>query len=219
LADDGSPGETRRVVGIVSDVRQSHVDDSQLDAYVPFLEGAGRFAFVFVRGVTPTVWDSNVRAAVAAVDPEVAIGSAESLQNGLDRERQRPRFLAMRLTVFAVIASGMALIGMYGVITYAVRQRQREIAIRMAVGATRGSVVALFLRQGALVLGGGLVIGLWGALGLGRVLESYLYGVTPAQPHLLIAVSLTFAVIGLVAIWWPARRAAMIDATIVLKQE
>lgn len=218
-SDDGDTREIRRVVGVVSDVRQSHNDDNQFDAYVPFMQQAGRFAFIYLRSPTTASWESDLRTAVADVDPEVALGTLERLEAGLEQERQRPRFLAMLLVVFAVAASGMALVGMYAVIAYAVRQRQREIAIRMAVGANAGSVMWLFLRQGGLVLLGGLVAGLVGAVGLGRVLQSYLHGVAPTEPGLLAAATMAFAVSGFAAIWWPARRAASTDAAIVLKEE
>ena len=218
-SDDGARREIRRVVGVVNDVRQSHRDDSQLDAYVPFLEQAGRFAFIYLRTPATPSWESDLRAAVAAVDPEVALATPQWLQAGLEQERQRPRFLALLLTVFAVVACGMALVGMYGVIAYAVRQRQREVAIRMAVGANARAVMWLFLRQGGLVLLGGLGAGVAGAMGLGRVLQSYLHGVAPSEPGLLAAATLAFAVSGLVAVWWPARRAALTDAAIVLKEE
>ncbi len=213
------PGDVRRVVGVAGDVRQSHADTNQRDAYLPLLQEADRFAFVYLRQPRSPAWESELRGAVANVDREVAISAARRLDTGLEQERRRPRFLAGLLTMFAVSACGMALVGLYGVIAYGVRQRQREIAIRMAIGADRGAVTRLFLVQGAVVLGVGLAAGLWGAVHLGRVLESYLHGVTPADPRLLALALAGFALTGLVATWWPARRAAAINAAIVLKDE
>jgi ABC-type antimicrobial peptide transport system permease subunit len=124
----------------------------------------------------------------------------------------------MLLTVFAGLACLLALIGVHGVIAYAVRQRRREVAIRMAVGASRRSVTTMFIRQGAIVLAIGMVAGLVGAIGLGRVLESQLFGVRPGDPRVLTWAVAGFAVSGLLAMWWPAARAASTDPANVLKE-
>jgi ABC-type antimicrobial peptide transport system permease subunit len=121
--------------------------------------------------------------------------------------------------MFATIASLVALVGMHGVIAYAVRQRQREIAIRMAIGADTRRVTRMFLRHGAMVLAGGLSAGVGGAIGLGRVLQSQLYGVGPSEPHVLVLAVLVFGLSGLAAILWPAWRAASTDPVLVLREE
>ena len=105
----------------------------------------------------------------------------------------------------------LALLGIYGVIAYTVRQREREIAIRLAIGADRGIITRLFLQQGASVLAVGLMMGVGGALLLGRLLETQLFGVRAADPVAIALVAVSFAVCGLAAIAWPARAAASVD--------
>jgi putative ABC transport system permease protein len=108
---------------------------------------------------------------------------------------------------------------MHGVIAYAVRQRQREIAVRIAIGADPRAVSAMFLRYGAWVLGVGVLLGVGGALGLGRVLQSQLYGVRPAEPGILLTAVAVFSAVAFIAVLWPARRAASVDPLVVLKDE
>jgi putative ABC transport system permease protein len=112
----------------------------------------------------------------------------------------------------------LSLVGIYGVIAYAVRQREREIAIRMAVGAAGRDVLAMFLRQGAVVLACGLALGVVAAVGLGRVLETQLFGVRPAEPAVLAAMTMAFAMCGIAAVAWPARAAAGMDPAAALKE-
>lgn len=106
-----------------------------------------------------------------------------------------------------------------GVIAYAVGQRSREIAVRLAIGASPSAVVGLFVRQGLVVIGVGLAAGLGGAVALGRLLEAELFGVTPADAGLLASASALLAVAALVAAWWPARRAARVEPAVLLREE
>lgn len=117
----------------------------------------------------------------------------------------------------AALAVVLSLVGICGVIAYAVRQRGREIAIRMAVGAAGRDVLAMFLRQGAGVLACGLTLGVLAAIGLGRVLETELFGVQPAEPAVLATMTLVFALCGMAAIAWPAQTAAGMDPAAALK--
>lgn len=207
------------IVGVVNDVRQTHADNDLFDAYVPLAQRASRFAFLYVRRPQSATWESDLRSAVADVDAVVALGAPRSLESGLEQERARPRLLAYLLSVFAVFACAFALVGMYGVIAYAARQRQREIAVRIAIGADARSVTLLFLRHGFVVLLGGILAGLAGAMALGQVLRSQLYGVRSVEPRVLAVAAIAFGLCGLLAIWWPASRAASTDPVLVLKDE
>ena len=207
------------VIGVVNDVRQSHTDNDLSDVYLPLAQRPGRFAFLYIRGTQSPTWEAELRSAVASVDPEVAVGAPRALQLGLEQERGRPRFLAVLLTVFAVFATVLALVGMHGVIAYAVRQRQREIAVRIAIGANARSVTRMFVKHGLVVLMAGIAAGILGALALSQVLRSQLHGVRPAEPRTVVLAALAFAVCGIVAIWWPAWRAASTDPVLVLKEE
>jgi putative ABC transport system permease protein len=229
----GDPADTsdavptwHSVVGVVGDVRQTHADVDRADVYVPLLQRADRFAFVHVRLARASMTASGspdsepaLRAALAEIDPEVSMGAPRLLDVVVDQERARPRFLASLLVAFATFAGLLALVGMYGAIAYAVRQREREIAVRMAIGADRQAVTRLFVRQGALVLGAGLMLGAGAAIVSGRLLESQLFGVRSGDPWLLTLTTLGFATCGLLAIWIPARRAAAMDPAAALKQE
>ena len=207
------------VVGVVADVRQSHSDTDLDDAYLPLAQGASRFAFLYLRAPKSPTWETDLRAAVAGVNPEVALGTPRPLLLGIEQERARPQFLAYLLTTFAALACILALVGMYGVVAYAVRQRQREIAVRMAVGADARAVTMMFVRGGSLVLASGLSMGVAGAMALGRVLQSQLYGVQPAEPRVLLSAIVVFGTVALGAIVWPAWRAAATDPSLVLKAE
>ena len=216
------PPETMsyRVVGVAADVRQTHTDSNLLDAYVPLLQTAGRFTFLYMPVSAPTpAWERELREAVAGIDPEVAVGVPRVLQAALDQERLKPRVLAWMLSAFAAFAALLALLGMYGVVSYAVQQREREVAVRMAIGADRRSVTGLFVRQGSLVLVAGVVAGALGAIGMGRILSAQLYGVGRTDPTVIASAAALLMVCGLVAIWWPARRAASTDPAAVLKAE
>jgi predicted permease len=216
------PAQTaiHRVVGVAADVRQTHDDADRLDAYVPLMQTAGRFTFLYLPVATATpAWERELREAVAGLDSEVAVGAPRPLQSAIDQEHLKPRVLAWMLSAFAVFAALLALLGMYGVVSYAVRQREREIAVRMAVGADRRSVTALFMRQGSVVLALGVIAGALGAIGMGRLLDAQLYGIGRADPFVIGSAAAGLACCGLAAIWWPARRAAATDPAAVLKAE
>src|SRR4029079_11927087 len=132
----------------------------------------------------------------------------------VDDENRRlagTRFLTAMLSAFGAFAAFLTIVGMYGVIAYAVRQRQREFAIRLALGATRQAVTSLSMRSGGTVLAIGLIAGSVRAAGAGRVLRSQLYGVPRIDIWSLGGAAALLAVAGLAAIWWPARRAGSVD--------
>jgi ABC-type antimicrobial peptide transport system permease subunit len=148
---------------------------------------------------------------------DVVVGRLSLSQQKYPDAARRSRFLASLLAVFSLVAAVLALLGIYGVIAYTVRQREREIAIRLAVGADRGMITRLFLQQGAAVLAVGLTMGVGGALLLGRLLQTQLFGVRAADPVAIALVALPFAACGLAAIGWPARAAASVDPAAALK--
>ena len=141
------------------------------------------------------------------------------MQAIVDGITARPRFLGSLLSAFALVAAALALVGVYGVVAYAVRQREREIAVRLAVGASPSAVTRLFVRQGGWIIAAGLMLGVLATLATGRLIESQLSMVTPRDPVALIVAVSAFALAGLLAVWWPARRAAATDPAIALKSE
>jgi putative ABC transport system permease protein len=219
--DDAEPVPVSRViVAVVGDVKQFPADTDLAEAYVPLLQPPGRFVFALVRTAgAPEEWLPQIRTAYRDIDPEIAIQRSRSLATVMNEMTARPRFLTWLLTSFALIAAVLALIGAYGVIAYAVRQREREIAVRLAIGADPARITRLFLRQGSWILAVGLTAGIAVVLAGGRLLESQLFGVTARDPLTLTAAVVAFACAGLSAIWWPARRAATTDPALALRAE
>jgi putative ABC transport system permease protein len=224
------------VIGVVEDVRHSHTDTELADAYLALAQGPAPTVFAYLRtspelkfgpadvgrnfssGKDRVSFERGIRDAIAAIDPDLALGTPRPLAEILDQQRAAPRLLASLLVVFAALAMMLSLVGIYGVIAYGVRQREREIAIRMALGAEGRDVLGMFLRQGGVVLACGLALGVLAALALGRVLETQLFGVRPAEPAVLAAMTAAFAVCGLAAIVWPSRRAATMEPAPALKE-
>jgi putative ABC transport system permease protein len=215
----GSPfGPWRTIVGVVGDIRQGYDDADLRDIYVPFLQAPGRFASIHVRTAgAVSFWEEKVRVAAAQLDPFVQIAPAKTILSE-DRQGAGTLFLTSLLTGFATFAALLAALGIYGVTTYAVQQREREIAIRVAIGASRGSVVRLFLKDGARILAIGLGLGLIGTFGVSKILQNQVYGVRAFDVVTLLSVFALMSAIGLMAIGQPARRGAMRDPMSCLKE-
>ena len=218
-ANQTMPPRAYRVVGIVADVRHAHTDEDLADAYISLLQSPSATAFVYVktRGAVAGL-EPDLRSLLTRVDPDLALGMPRDLAGILDQQRAGSRLLAFLLGLFAAFAAVLALVGIYGVIAYAVRQREREVAVRLAVGADRRRITLLFLRQGAVVLAAGLAVGVGASVLLGQLLRTLLFGVAPADPAVLTAATAAFALCGLVAVSWPARTAASTDPARALKE-
>ena len=210
----------RTIVGVVADVRQEPADEDPFDVYVPLGQSPQRFATSIIRTRgSPELWLPAVRTAFRNVDPEISLTRARPLRDVADEGLARPRFLAWLLVAFGAVAMLVSMVGVYGTMAYAVRQREREIAVRMAMGARRGHVVGMFLREGAVVILTGLALGLLGALATGRLLESQLFGVQPGDPTTITAAVALLGGVALAAVWWPSRRAASTDPAVALRVE
>jgi putative ABC transport system permease protein len=220
-AEEGRTAETSRlIVGVVRDVRQEPGDEEPADVYVPLMQVPERFAVAIVRtSGSPGGWLAPLRSAFRDIDPEISVTRARPLQEVAGEIRSRPQFLASLLAAFAAIAAFIAIVGVYGMIAYGVRQREREIAVRIAIGANPRQVSRLFLREGGIVLAAGLALGVAAALATGRLLESQLFGVRPEDPVALATAVAAFGAAGLFAVWWPSRRAAATDPAIALRIE
>ncbi len=217
-APPNTPPTSVLVVGVVGDIRHAHTDEDLADAYVPMLQNAVPGAFVYIRAPgDQSVVERELRGLLARVDPDMGLGVPRPLGDILDQQRAGSRFLASLLVVFSSFAALLALIGIYGAIAYTVRQREREIAVRLAVGADGAVITRLFLRQGGLVLSVGLLAGVAGAILLGRVLQTQLFGVQAFDPVIIAAVAVAFGLCGLAAVALPARAAARTDPAIALK--
>jgi putative ABC transport system permease protein len=179
-----------------------------------------RFTFILVRTAGgPAGVVNPLRTALHDVDPEFVAHRARPLQSVRDETTAGARYMTSLLSAFALAAAALALIGVYGVIAYAVRQREREIAVRLAIGADPSRIVRLFVRQGAIVLAAGLALGVVATLPAGRLIESQLFGVMPRDPVAIAFAVVAFGAAGLLAVWWPARRAAATAPAIALRCE
>ena len=161
---------------------------------------------------------ADVRAAVASVDPELAVHRAVPMTDVVGRGIKRERFALVLMAAFATVALLLATVGLYGVLAYAVRQRTREIGIRIALGATATRIHLTVLRQAAIVLGAGLLVGTVGARVLGRWLAGLAFGITPSDPRIFLAAIALLTVTGLLAAWLPARRASRVGPGIAIQQ-
>jgi len=160
-----------------------------------------------------------VKQQVRAVDSMIPVSNMRSLDFYVSSSVAKERFNTILLGTFATLAVLLALIGVFGVISYSVSQRTREIGIRMALGARGADVSRLVIREGMLLAGIGIVIGIGGALMLTRLLSSMLFGVKPHDVPTFAAVSALLAGAALLAAWLPARRAAKVDPMIALRYE
>jgi hypothetical protein len=200
--------EWRTVVGIARDVRQAYDDGERSDFYTPRTPD-GRFGTFYVRAgaATPQLFDA-FRGAALEIDPE-AIIDPPRLVAADDKTFAGTRFLTMLLTGFAVLAAFLAMLGIYGVTAYAVQQRHKEVALRVALGASERAVMRMFLREGALLLGVGTAAGLIGGGTVSRMLRSQVFGVQASDPSTYVAAAALLLAAGLGTVFWAARGAAL----------
>jgi putative ABC transport system permease protein len=216
-------GETwYTVVGVVGDVRQFGLaQETVAQAYVPLAQTpAGLAGRVLIRtAANPLSFAGMLRDTVHAVDPNQPVEAIQTLNDLRSEALAAPRLTATLLGIFAAVALLVTLAGIGGVIATSVTQRTREFGLRMALGATRESVLTMVLRQGLTLVVIGLVVGIGGAFGAGRVLSSYLYQTTTTDPVIFAGVAGVFIVAGILACLVPARRATTVDPLIALRSE
>jgi putative ABC transport system permease protein len=234
------PTQSRRVtvIGVVDNLRQtSPTDDVFPEIFVdyrqflPVLEqwnateskqnelAIGFLSFALRTGGDPSSAVPRIQRIVNAVDPNIGIDAIAPMTRLVSNTVARQRFYAVMLGTFAVIAVVLAIVGIYGVLSYAVVQRTQEIGIRLSLGAQRAQVLGLVLRKGLVLTTIGIVLGLMGATAGSRLLQSMLFGVTPLDVQTFAAVSAAFGLVAMIACYLPARRATKVDPIIALRQE
>ncbi len=211
----------REIVGIVGDIRHAGLHlEAQPEMYVAIGQPLLAYVSLAVRTTgDPAKLASALREAVWAVDPDQPVSRVRTMDEVVAASIGETRFYSLLLGIFAALALGLAAVGIYGVMSYAVAARTREIGIRLALGAQRGTVFRLVLARGARLVAMGLVIGLTGALAATRGIEKLLYGVQATDALTFAAVAAVLALVALVACWLPARRATRVDPAITLRYE
>jgi predicted permease len=221
-----------QVVGVVGHIKQWGLDRDvtaplQAQCYLPLAQLPDSLLSVFSHGVrmvvrthgAPVSTMDEIRRKLAGVSGDMVVYGTETMSNVISDSLSAQRFAMILLGVFAVLALLLASIGIYGVISYVVGQRTREIGIRMALGAARGRVLQMVLLQAGKMVLLGLGIGLTAAIGLTRLMANMLFGVSPTDPATLFGVAVLLALVALVACYWPARRATLVDPTVALRYE
>ncbi len=221
----GDDLEWMRIVGIVGDVKQMGLERAgRAEMYVPYTQ-VNAHDFYSPRDLAvrtagePMALAGAVREAIWEVDGLQAVANVRTLESILDHELAPRSTQANLLGAFAVLALILASLGLYGVLSYTVAQRRREIGIRMALGARAGKVVGMVVAQGLVLTAAGIALGLVGAVALTRALASLLYGVSASDPLTLLGVAAALVIVAFLASYLPARRAARVDPMVALRSE
>jgi predicted permease len=219
-----------RVIGVAKDVKQGGVDKktgTELYLFVdqvalappPITNAPGTMNIVLRTTLPPATLRTEIESIVREADPSVPIVRLRDMNGVFEESITRPRLLAQLLGGFAGLALLLAAIGTYGVLSYMVAERRREIGIRMALGADQGSVLGQVMRQGLTLTTIGILVGLAGALALNRLIASLLFGVQPTDTVTMVAVVATITLVAAIACALPAWRASRVDPNVVLRDD
>jgi ABC-type antimicrobial peptide transport system permease subunit len=214
-------GKPRTIVGVVKGERFGGPQAAAEPALYPPLTQLpmSDITLVIRAAGDPAAVISAVRATMRTLDPDIALYDVETLDETLGRTLATPRFQAVLITSFGLIALLLAAIGLYALIAYQVQQRTNEIGIRLALGATRAEVARLILKRALALALTGIAAGLAGALAASRFLKSIVFEVSTNDPAIYIVVPLLLVIIALLATWIPTRRAMRLDPAVALHVE
>jgi predicted permease len=214
-------GPTVTIVGVVADARPGGVDrDPPPVIYRPYPQWASGPMTLLVRtAVEPSALGREVRSVIRSMDPDLPLIALRTMREVVWSTVAERRFQMALTVVFAIVALALGAIGLYGVVSYSVACRTREIGLRLALGAQRRDVMRSVFSQGLNPVVGGLVVGLAAAIAVARALRSLLFGVTPTDPLSLGSVVFVLLLASAVACYVPARRAAKLDPLLALRHE
>src|SRR5881398_212977 len=219
----GQPAGPVTIVGVIDNLRSASLDAApQPEIYRPASQQSEMqemWLVVRANNGRPIQLAGAIREAVRRGDPDQSIGEIVSLEQLIGRQTVARRFNTTLLTIFALLAVGLALVGIYGVTAYAVTQRTRELGIRMALGARGVDVVGLLMRESLRPVAVGVALGLLAALGVTRALSAMLFEVAPRDAVTFAATALLLIAVALLATWVPARRATKVDPMVALRYE
>jgi putative ABC transport system permease protein len=218
----------REIVGVVAHVRHYGIASEPpfVQVYTPFQQLPIWFeqrrpsmALVARTPLPAETLTAAIRREVAAIDGDIPVYGIETMKTYLAQSTEQPRLMVMILAGLGALALILAVIGIYGVVSYSVAQRTQEIGVRMALGATGRQVVRMVVRQALVPIAAGVVIGGAVALALGSLIQSLLFEVSPRDPGTLAAIAASLALVGLVASFVPALRATRVDPLVALRNE
>jgi putative ABC transport system permease protein len=218
MKNENPPGE---IVGVVGDIKHgSLMDKVRPMVYYPQSHLSFSFGSVVVQTrIEPLSLAQPVTDVIRKMDPELPVSDVGTMQRWVDESLSRTKFQTGLLAIFAGLALILAVLGIYGVMSYGVAQRTHEIGVRMALGAQQGQVARMILSRGLILTVSGLALGVAGAAALGRYLETLLFEIKPADPLTLAAVTGILLVVAIAAAYIPARRAAKVDPMVALRYE
>jgi predicted permease len=217
----GKGGKWVTIVGTVADTKMYGLaNPARMEIYVPFRQRPSNEMVLLVKsGREPAALVSGIRAEIAALDKEQPIFQVATMQEVVNESIFASRVTLIVLGLFSGLALTLASIGIYGVVSYSVTQRRREIGIRLALGAQRGDVLRLVLAQGGKISAAGILAGIAASVALTRLIAELLYSVSAIDPAIFAGVAVVLALIAMLACYIPARRAAEVDPTIALRHD
>jgi putative ABC transport system permease protein len=212
-------GPWYQVIGVTGDVKQWSITHAPVPEAYDAFDGS-QYLDLVVHTSTPSIdVTSEVRHAVAQIDPTLPLFNVRTMNDVIAEHASGQQFLALLVGLFSGLALILAAVGIYGVLSYLVTQRTREIGIRMSLGASRANVLTLVLKHGMRLAGLGFAMGLIAALAAGRLLSGLLHEVHPSDPVTIVLTALELAAVALAACYIPARRAAKVDPIVALRHE
>jgi len=218
-ANGSANGPWRQVVGVVADVKQWGLAvPAQPEAY-NIVDGAQRLIYVVHSSLPKDAVTAAMRRVIGDIDNTLPLYSVRTMDEVIADQAVTEQLLTTLVGIFSGLALLLAAIGIYGVLSYVVTQRTREIGIRISLGASRGSVLNLMLKQGLVLTLIGVAIGTAAALAISRVLSSVLHGVSPRDPFILAVTAVGLLVVAFLACYIPARRATKVDPLVALRYE
>jgi putative ABC transport system permease protein len=209
------------VVGVVEHTMHEGLDgDRRVQMYLPIAQDPMSFQTFAVRtSGNPLEMVASIKAALKRIDADLPISAIHTMDELIDGSTGSRRFSMVLLGIFSSLAALLAAIGLYGVMSYTVTQRSKELGVRLALGAHSGDVLRLVLKQGMVLVGIGVTLGLLAALSLTRVLRTMLFNVSTTDPLTFASIALLLVGVTLIATWLPARRATRVDPVVVLREE
>ncbi len=219
---DSDDAPMREIIGVVGDVKSSSISGGSVpEVYAPQTptDFIGQMTVVVRSATAPNALIAPLRSLVSSMDKDLPLRDVRTMDDYVSASISAPRFEALLLSIFAALAFVLTAIGLYGVISYSVAQRTREMGIRIALGAQRGSILRMVVREGALLATMGAGAGMAASLLATRLIRGLLYGIGVTDPATFVAVPLLLTAVALVASYVPARRATRVDPMMVLREE